>query len=239
MNQNLKLEIMELVDYKSYYPSISDSFSIGWKKMMKYFLPLFLVAIIVMFIDAPMQVTNKSNDMHLPFILMFFAIVFGTAYWLLFRPVFHYGATYIYIQAIRDKDTEVRDIVKPFDNYWNVVLAHLLATMLIGISMVALIIPGIIVACRLAFVRHLVVDKNMDAIEAVETSWRITKGHGFKIFGMGFLSILIILGGLIAFIVGVFPASMWIGSSFAAMYQACLNDAGMNEADEFNTEATE
>lgn len=214
---------MEIIDYKSFYPTVSFSLSKGWEKMKQYFLPLFLVTVIVMLIDGPVNVTSTNENWQIPFIFKFFGAVIGTAYFFLLRPVFHYSADYIYIQAVRDSEVEIRDIIKGFERYWNVVLANLLATMLTGIALVALIIPGIVVACRLAFVSYLVMDKNMDAIEAVETSWKLTRGFGWRIFGLGFLSIFIIIFGLILVIVGVFPAAMWVSAAFATMYQGALN----------------
>ena len=217
---------MELIDYKNLNASISSSLSNGWAKMMKYFLPLFLVVVIIMVIEGPFSMSIKNNT-HLSSTLVFFGIIafiFGTAYFFLLKPIFRYSGKFIFIQAIRDKEVEVRNIIKGFDNYWNIVLANLLTTMLIGLAFIALIIPGIFVACRLAFVPYLVMDKNMEAIEAVETSWKLTKGYGWKIFGLALISIGIIIGGLLAFFVGIFPASIWISASYASLYQGCLNE---------------
>jgi uncharacterized membrane protein len=88
----------------------------------------------------------------------------------------------------------------------------------------ALIIPGIIIACRLAFVSYLVMDKKLDPIEAVERSWKLTKGHGWKVFFMAIMSFFIIIFGLILFIVGIFPAITWVSASFASLYQSVLNE---------------
>ena len=63
-------------------------------------------------------------------------------------------------------------------------------------------------------------DKKLDPIEAVEMSWRMTRGHGWKIFFMGILSFFIIIFGLIMLIVGIFPALVWVSSSFAALYES-------------------
>jgi uncharacterized membrane protein len=65
-------------------------------------------------------------------------------------------------------------------------------------------------------------DKKLDPIEAVETSWRLTRGHGWTIFFMGFVSFFIYLFGFILVFVGIFPAAIWVSSSFAAIYQAAL-----------------
>jgi hypothetical protein len=41
---------------------------------------------------------------------------------------------------------------------------------------------------------------------------------------MGFVSIFIILFGLLMLIVGIFPAIIWISSSFAALYESVLRE---------------
>ena len=83
-----------------------------------------------------------------------------------------------------------------------------------------MIVPGIIFACRLALVPYLVVDRGLDAIKAVETSWKMTKGHASTIFWMGVLILPIALGGLIVFGVGVIVSMMWIKLAFASLYVA-------------------
>jgi uncharacterized membrane protein len=95
---------------------------------------------------------------------------------------------------------------------------------IIGIGIFALIIPGIVLACRLAFVSYLVMDKGLDPIQAVEESWRMTRGYGWTIFGLGFLSIFIAIAGLLCLIVGIFPAIIVISASFASLYQAILTE---------------
>ena len=82
------------------------------------------------------------------------------------------------------------------ENYLHIVLANLLVFALVILGMFALIVPGIIIACRLAFVSYIVMDKKLDPIEAVELSWKLTRGHGWQIFFMGFVSIFIVIFGL-------------------------------------------
>ena len=43
-------------------------------------------------------------------------------------------------------------------------------------------------------------------------------------FHVCFVSIFIFIFGLILMIIGVFPAIMWISSSFASLYQSVLNE---------------
>lgn len=94
----------------------------------------------------------------------------------------------------------------------------LLVSAIIAIGLIFLVVPGVILACRLAFVRYLVMDKKLEPVEAVEASWRMTRGHANSIFFMGSLAVL--GAGLICFGVGVIPAYMWVRSAFASMYFA-------------------
>jgi uncharacterized membrane protein len=121
---------------------------------------------------------------------------------------------------MRNGEFDVKDTFSTFDNYVNVVLANLLVTAIIGIGLILLVVPGVIFACRLAFVRYLVMDKKMEPVEAVKESWRMTRGHANSIFFMGLLALAIIGAGLICFVVGVIPAYMWVRSAFASMYFA-------------------
>lgn len=67
-------------------------------------------------------------------------------------------------------------------------------------------------------------DKDLEPMQAVEKSWQMTRGHGWKVFGMGILSFFILIGGVIVFFVGVIISFMWIHSAFAALYQSILNE---------------
>lgn len=203
-------------------PSIEGSLKFGWQKMKQYFLPLLLVVLVITVANIPVDsIKNTTKDMVLTSGRVLLQVV-SAAYWLLLLPVFEYSADLLFIHAIRNQKLDFKNLLAGFRNYLDVVLAHLLTTALIGIACVALIIPGIIVACRMAFVSYLVMDKGLDPIAAVETSWKMTKGHGWKIFGLAMTSIFIFFLGLVCFIVGIFPALMWIKASFASLYEAVL-----------------
>ncbi len=143
------------------------------------------------------------------------------AYGLLFLPVVKYGGDLLYLRSIRNEKVDISELFDGFkNNYLNIILANLLTFAIIGIGFVFFIIPGIILACRLVFVSYLVMDKNMEPVAAVEKSWEMTRGYGWKIFGMALLVLPIFIGGLLCFIVGVFFAIIWVHAAFAAMYHA-------------------
>jgi len=221
------------------FPNFGDSFGTGWDVMMDSFLRLFLLVIILAIIASPMKAAhfnfNLSDfnfrhwDMSDFFnfgtfgILAAFYGFLGLLYSFLVAPVFSYGGNLMFVQSVRQEKADFECLIKGFrENYLSIVLANLLVTALIVLGCFALLVPGIIIACRLAFVSYLVMDKKLDPIEAVETSWRMTRGHGWTIFFMGFTSIFIFLFGLLLLIIGVFPACIWIGSAFASLYESVL-----------------
>jgi uncharacterized membrane protein len=149
----------------------------------------------------------------------------GLLYAFLAVPVFRYGSRLMFVQSVRQEKPDFETLIKGFrENYLSIVLANLLVTALIALGIFALIIPGIIIACRLAFVSYIVMDKKADPIEAVEMSWKLTRGHGGTIFLMGFVSIFLMIFGLMMLLIGIFPAIIWIDSSFATLYESVIRE---------------
>ncbi len=199
--------------------TISGSYGFGWDKMKQHFLYLFLVAVIVGFANAPTSMVKDSEIAETAGMVLLQILV--AAYSFLVLPVIKYGGDLQYLKGMRDEKIEVSEMFDGFkSNYLNIILANLLTFAIIGLGIVFLIVPGIIFGCRLVFVPYLVMDKNMDPVAAVEKSWAMTRGHGWKIFGMGLLAILVFILGFLCLIVGVFFALMWIGTAFASLYYA-------------------
>jgi uncharacterized membrane protein len=229
---------METNNEYKLYPTFGDSFGAGWKVMGDNFLRLFLVVLVVAILTGPAKIFHanfNSGDFHhmpwnwhgdwqnffglasLGLLAGFFALL-ALLYSFLVKPVINYGSDMIFLQAVRKIRPDFEYLLKGFwENYLSIILANLLVTALIIIGFIALIIPGIIIACRLAFVPYIIMDKKLDPIEAVELSWKLTRGHGWTIFLMGFVSIFICIFGLILMIIGIFPAAIWIAGSFASL----------------------
>ena len=199
-------------------PATESVYGFSWSRMKKYFLDLFLITIIVAAVYMPFAMIRSLDGHETPGGVLLRIFSFG--YWFLLLAPIDFGAAWVFLKAMRNGEFDVKDTFTTFDNYLNVVLANLLVTAIIGIGLVFLVVPGVILACRLAFVRYLVMDKKMEPVEAVEESWRMTRGHADSIFFMGLLALGILIAGLICFGVGGIPAYMWIRSAFASMYFA-------------------
>jgi hypothetical protein len=238
---------METNDEYKLVPGFGNSFGTGWRVMMDNFLRLLLVIIVLAVLVGPFKLIHfdfNPSDFHggpwhwnwsdtesmrhlfglasLGIFAAFFALI-AMLYAFLIAPVFKYGGDIIFVRAVRKIKPDFEYLIKGFmENYLHIVLANLLVFALVILGCFALIIPGIIIACRLAFVSYIIMDKKLDPIEAVELSWKLTKGHGWQIFFMGFVSFFILIFGLCMLIVGIFPAIIWICSSFATLYESVL-----------------
>jgi hypothetical protein len=225
----LKIRKMESTKYFNLRPSAGGAFGFGWRKMFeKSFLPLLLTVIIVGLLDGPAWGINwkMDGDFDWPMLFIFPAAIIGLAYSFLFLPVVKYGENYLFLKVMRDEEADLKILFEGFKTkYANIVLANLIVVALAIIGFLMLIVPGIIVLCRLAFVSYLVMDKDMEPMKAVEKSWQMTRGHGWTIFGMGIISFFLVIGGLIVLFFGVIISAMWIHSAFASFYQAVLNDS--------------
>lgn len=248
---------MEIINSQNINPRAGSVYSHAWDVLKKQFLPLFLILIILAVINIPVSVTNdydhdddynfvtkdfkkfeiddfieyQRSHRTVPTAGMILLNIFGIAYALFVVNPIKYGAAFLRLQAVRNQTFEVKEIFDVFKNYLNVVLASLLSISIIVIGFVFLIIPGIIFACRLAFVPYLVMDKKLDPVKAVEESWRLTRGYGWRIFGMGLLAVPIALLGLIMLVVGIIPAVIWITAAFASMYHAVMLERGEYQDD--------
>ncbi len=199
-------------------PTVGDAYNHGWKTIWKYFLELFLVGLLLFIISIPVNALSFLIREDGNWFGIGIFVVFSAAYGILILGPLQYGMYYCYLKAARRENLQVGDLFAFKDNYLNVMLAALLTNVIIGIGVFMLIIPGIIFACKLAFVPYLVIDKKMDAIKALQASWQMTDGYAINIFVMGLLAIFIVIGGLIAFLIGVIIAAMWIYASFASIY---------------------
>jgi len=242
---------METKKNYRYASTFGTAYGTGWNVMSDNFLRFLLIVLVLGVILLPMSVLNVepesgfnrydyfrdlpySLDHLFTFSALGLAAAFlgflGLLYNFLVLPVFQFGGKLMFLQGVRGNTSDFDNFISGFrKNYLNIVLANLLMTALIGIGFVCIIIPGIIIACRLVFTPYLVMDRGLDPIQAVEESWRLTRGHGWTVFFMALVSFFICIAGILCLFFGVFIAIMWIKSSFATLYHSLLLEKGLIE----------
>jgi uncharacterized membrane protein len=215
-------------------PGVFECYGYGWRQLWKNFLELFVVFLIFNFSSQfmgiffiPMYFMGFLEDKP-EFLIFLFATLgvagtFSAAFMFLVIKPMQFGIAYLNLKASRGEKLEIKEMFTPFKDFWNVVLAGFLTTLIVGFGSVFLIVPGIILACKLIFVPYIVMDKKMSATDAIKESWNMTDGHAWRVFGMALLAFPIIIAGYICLFVGVFISIMWLYITYASMYHAvCL-----------------
>jgi uncharacterized membrane protein len=197
--------------------SLRRSYTYGWQQLKTYFLHLFLVGLVWWVAAFPSSITFWQETWAGTTAVSILAAAYG----LLILPIISYGAQHLYLQYMRDVRADIRGIFSGFQtNYLNIVLANLLVFAICGIGFVLLVVPGIVFACRLAFVPYLVMDRGLDPVAAIEKSWNMTRGHGWRIFGMFLVAIPVFMLGFLLLGIGAFFAALLVSCAFASLYHA-------------------
>ena len=220
---------METIDSNNAFisdTSTGDNYSKGWKLSFTVFVELIVVTLIYAVIQIPTNMIQINPD-NFQLILVPVALL-GIAYAIFIAAPIGMSTSWAFLKAVRREKVEIKDMFSVFErNYWNAVIAGLVKGIIIVLGFVFLIVPGIIFACRLAFVSYLIIDKKMEALEALKASWAMTKGHGWTVFGMAMLAIPIFIAGFLALFVGIFIAIMWVTASFAVLYHSVYVKEGI------------
>lgn len=208
-------------------PGVGTSYDNGWRWLWKYFVELLLILIIYVVISIPSGMSSWAHgSAAASAALGFFVFLYNV---FVMGPV-GFGVAYVSLKAARGEKPEVADMFEGFKVYLNAVAASLLVGIIVVVGLVLLIVPGIIFACKLVFVPYLVVDKKMEATEAVRTSWRMTDGRAGTIFLIGLLAIPVFIAGALCFGVGVIIAAMWVELAFASYYHFVSTSGGAKPA---------
>jgi len=229
--------VMENKGQNKLEPTFGDSMENGLKVLSDNFISLVLIVLVVAFVEAPIQIFRFIGEIslknaELPLILSVLGIflIFAFTYGFLLLSVFDFGSTLMFVKAVRGEKADFHNLVRGFkENYLDIVLANIMVFGIVLLGMAFLIIPGIILSVRLVFVKYLVMDKKLGPMEALEESWRMTKGYSWTIFFLGFISIFIIIFGFIMLIIGILPAIAYVSSTFASLYEAILTNNGVLE----------
>jgi hypothetical protein len=213
---------------RPFKPAVFASYGNGWRQLWPHFLVLFLIGLIYFVIQFVISLPQVITDFSLGnestsygvFAVLWGIVVFG--FGIFVGNPMGYGQYYAYARAARGENAEVQDLFAAFKrNYWNTVGASLLVGIIIAAGFFFLIVPGIYLACKLAFVQYLVVDKQLNVGQALGESWRMAShGRAWKVFLLGLLAIPIVIAGLIVVGVGVIISFMWINTALASLYHA-------------------
>ena len=109
--------------------------------------------------------------------------------------------------------------------FFKFLLGYVLYMLLVGVGFLLLVVPGIYLAIRFQFVQYLIVDKNMDVMDAFKESSKMTDGQKWNLFLLMLLFIGINIIGALALGIGLLITIPIVIVAQAYVYKKLCLDA--------------
>ena len=120
--------------------------------------------------------------------------------------------------------------------FFKFLLGYVLYTILVVIGFFLLVVPGVYLAIKYQYVQYLIIEKNMDVIDAFKESGKMTDGHKWNLFLLALLFLIIAALGAMALGIGLLVAIPIIMVAQAYVYKKlCLNTVAQSDIIVANT----
>lgn len=171
--------------------SATECVHYGWETFKKR--PWFLVGATVVMLILSWVVGSINAESGDTFIQIFSISVAA----LIVQTFIDMGLTNFTLKAGDDIGTvELSDLWHPH-SFWSFLVATFLTGVVVVLGLIAFIIPGIILALMFFFVKFLVIDRDMNPVDAMKESIRITKGNRFELLVLALLVLVLnVVGAL-------------------------------------------
>lgn len=131
------------------------------------------------------------------------------------------GSATFFLKIVRGQEERIEDIFDGFKtNYVASLVATIVMSIVIILGIIALIVPGIILALGLSQTFYILAeDKEISGIDAMKKSWEMMDGWKMKYFLLCMLYLGMGILGLLALVVGLLFVIPIISTSNALFYE--------------------
>lgn len=186
----------------------------GWQRFMERPIVFFGFTVILFLVSSLISSDTSPKDAYAA-VTLIASVVVGV--------FLDMGATAFMLKAHDSiADVSLWDLWHPED-FLNYLLAALLTGLVVGVGLFLLVIPGIVAAIALLFVKLLVIDRHLGPVEAFKESVRITKGHRLELFVLILLVALIDLAGVLLLGIGLLVAIPVTTLAVTRSYRVLMN----------------
>lgn len=205
------------------FASIKD----GWRIVKGHFFMILFMMLFVAFINI---IPNMMLGETLTGMLL--SSFIGA-----FLGVLNVGLDWSILKYIRNEEVEFETLFSGFKKAGPLITAGLVMAVIFSICFTPgalqeeenmnyfwflLYIPGVVIAIGLSFTNLLIMDKDLDGITALKTSWQMMSGYKFKMFLMAIVLVFLNVLGVLALIIGVFVTLAIAVASVPAFYNRML-----------------
>jgi hypothetical protein len=183
--------------------TIGEALEFGWRKMREHNGLLLMVMLSLFALQVVQEIVSRTIGNTLVGALASIALAVVSV-------VMSAGLTLIALRLAEGHTAHYRDLFPWNRMVWYFFLASLLEGLAVVGGLILLILPGIFLAIRFAFVRFAAVE-GADPVESLRVSWRATRGHWWHLLGFLLVLAAINILGALLLLVGLLvsiPVSM-------------------------------
>jgi uncharacterized membrane protein len=201
---------------------VGEVVSYGWQVFkgqwpvltLDAFLPS-LAAGVPAYIPVVLQLTGVVEENSVEYWIIYAFSQFVT---MMIAWFFQVGTIRIYVAAARGQQAELGTLFSGLDRFFSLLAMSIVSLLISWIGLLLLIVPGIILMLGFALGQMFCVDARMGPIESLRASWDTMRGNKAKMFVFALASMGIVIAGLAACCVGMYPAMALAWVSFCTIY---------------------
>lgn len=199
---------------------IKEAIKVGWEKTKQNVGSFFLILLASWVVSGIISALSERHDERSAL-----ASLLALVGWIV-GVFIQLGLTRVTLKVLDGGKPATSDFSFNADQFGRFLLGTILAGVIIAVGFVLFIIPGIILCLRLQFMPYLIVEKNMNPIDAMKRSWAISRNQTWNLFVFAIVCVLVGLLGLIAFVVGLIWAIPTVMIAGAFVYRKLESAVG-------------
>ncbi|MBI3255655.1 MAG: DUF975 family protein [Candidatus Andersenbacteria bacterium] len=175
--------------------SIKEALAFGWATTKRNFWFLVGLMILLWAVSYVSQMLGGSGE-------GLGSLLISLISWLLVAWV-KLGAVRISLALVDGKPVSFGMLKVDGKSYITYIAASVLVGVMVAVGLVALIIPGIILALAFGMYSYRIVDANAGIVDSIKQSAAITRGHRWQLFGLALSMVLLNIIGALLFVIGL------------------------------------
>ncbi len=207
--------------------SIEEVLRQSWEIVKQHWVPLIFGPLIGGVIGSvPGQILNTVGRASKDQDTIIAMAVVGGLIGFFVQTFFTAGTIQLSLTAARGGPPQVMQVFSGGSAYLRLLGTNLLVTLAILGGFLLLIVPGIILALGFSMAPYYAVDAGMGPVEAMKASWNAMNGHKANMFLYGLAGGALMMVGLLACCVGMFPAQAVVLTGTAIIFTRVSGRAG-------------
>lgn len=191
---------------------VFEILKLSWNIFRNNWKFLIILALIYFGINFAEETANKNITKES---LQFLASILILA----FNAFIAIGVIQIFLKISRGQHAEYGDIFGGAKYFWRFIGGSILYGLIVLGGYLLLIVPGIIWQYKYSMFSYLIIDKDMQPMDAIKESGKIMYGFKWKLFVLQLLMVLVILAGALLLGIGLLVAIPVVTLMSATFYR--------------------